>query len=101
MNEKEKEYKEVKKRKRALIKYRSDMEDSVRMAAGVALGAGNHLAYAHNMGAFVILVDIERVLNGERVKTMKDFVKEQWKEHEKVIKNAAAKEEEHAENYIH
>jgi len=85
----------------ALNVYVTDMKQRRTMAAAdYSLGYQNFPAYAHNTGNYLILMDIEALLKGEKIKTTEELTKEQEEAREALLAKVKA-EKEHSGNYIH
>ena len=59
-----------------LNNYVKDMMPRFQNAAVSSLAVGNFAAYAENVGSFMVLIDIEKLLRGEIIKTPKDYIKD-------------------------
>jgi|LGOV01.1.fsa_nt_gb hypothetical protein len=77
----------------ALVEYIEDMKPRFQRAAVSSLAVGNFPAYAENVGAYMILIDIKDILRGEKIKTTKEHIKDETERIEEEMTRAIKEKE--------
>ncbi len=73
--------------------YVDDMIPRFQTAAVSSLAVGNFPAYAENVGSFMALIDIEKLLRGEIIKTPQDHIKDKEAELKETMARATKEQE--------